>query len=284
MVTERDIQVLVALVRYYVLNREQIQRLVFPNDSNGRLTRRRLQILLGEHLIGRQSMQYCHPGATAAPAYFPARKGCELLAEHFDDERYLVTPTLPPVPHHIYHWLAVTDTHITLDQAIAKQEAVKLEGWINEWDVVNKDESAPEKRFGLYTLIRESPRLISAPDSAFLLSTLGHSKIFYLEQDRATSGVQQIANGKTPGYAAMAERNLQQRHFTATVPGFTVLMIAPSPRRRDALRKAIAAKLGALLWRFASVGEVTPDSILHAPIWHYCNQDQPGPLVKGVSA
>ena len=32
MITDRDILILVALVRYYVLNRQQIQRLVFPTD------------------------------------------------------------------------------------------------------------------------------------------------------------------------------------------------------------------------------------------------------------
>jgi hypothetical protein len=53
----------------------------------------------------------------------------------------------------------------------------------------------------------------------------GHSKVFYLEQDRATSGVRQVANGKTPGYAAMAERRLQTRHFEASVPGFSVLVV-----------------------------------------------------------
>ena len=41
-------------------------------------------------------------------------------------------------------------------------QAVTLGGWINEWDIVNKDESVPEKRFRLYALIRESPRLICA--------------------------------------------------------------------------------------------------------------------------
>ena len=161
---------------------------------------------------------------------------------------------------------------------------MKIEGWINEYDVVNKEESTPEKRFRLYTLIRENPRLVCAPDAAFLLSTLGHTKIFYLEQDRATSGIQHIAGGKTPGYAAMAERKLQQRHFQATVPGFTVLMIAPTDRRRDALRKGVKEKPGAELWKFAAAGDVTPEKALYAPIWYACGKDEPTPLVKGGAA
>ena len=36
MVTERDLLILRAVARYYVLNREQIQRLVFPDDAHGR--------------------------------------------------------------------------------------------------------------------------------------------------------------------------------------------------------------------------------------------------------
>ena len=74
MITDRDILILLALVRYYVLNREQIQRLVFPTDRNGRITRRRLQSLVDEHLINRQNLLFCHPSATPAPVYFLRRK------------------------------------------------------------------------------------------------------------------------------------------------------------------------------------------------------------------
>lgn len=237
-------------------------------------------MLVDGNLINRQATLFCHPSATPAPVYYPSRMGCDVLSEHCDDERILTTPTQPPVPHHTFHWLAVSDTHIALDRAITAQNAARVEDWINEWDVVNKDESQPDKRFRLYTLIRESPRLVCAPDSAFLLSVAGHSKIFYLEQDRATSGVQQVASSKTLGYAAMAQQNLHRRHFSATVPGFSVLMIAPTDRRRDALRKTIATKPGAALWRFATAGDVTPENILYSPIWRSCGNDEAMPLIK----
>jgi hypothetical protein len=175
----------------------------------------------------------------------------------------------------------VSETHIALNEAIRLQSPVTVNGWLNEWDVCNKDESAPEKRFRLYTLIRESPRLVCAPDAAFLLTVRGHSKVFYLEQDRNTSGVFQIASSKTPGYAAMAEQQLHRRHFPeSTLDDFSVLMVAPTPKRRDALRKAIRDKGAAKLWRFAAAGEVQPDKFLHEPIW--CPVDgEPTPLIKG---
>lgn len=281
MLTERDIQVILALVRYYVLNRGHIQRLCFPEDETGRITRRRLQGLVQGAFISRLRAQVHHPfTASPGPVYFPARRGCELLAEHFDDERYLAATTQAPQPHHLLHWLAVSDTHIALDAAIACQKAVVCEQWFNEWDTVNREESAPEKRFRLYLLLRESPRLVAAPDAAFLLSVAGHNKAFYLEQDRNTSGVRQIAASKTQGYTEMAKRGSHRRHFpTATVESFSVLMIAPTDRRRDALRKAIREKPGAELWKFAAAPDLRPDTFLHSPIFYPCAGD-PMPLVK----
>lgn len=281
MITERDIAVLFALVRYYVLDRRQIQRLVFPGDAGGRITRRRLQALVDAHLINRQSLVVCHPTAGApAPVYFPSRQGCELLAEHSGDERYLATPTAAPIPHHVLHWLAVSETHIAFDDAVTHHGEAKIDGWLNEWDVVNKDETSPEKRYRVYMLLRENPRLVCAPDAAFLLSLRGHSKVFYLEQDRATSGVYQIAASKTQGYAAMAERGLHRRHFPeATIDSFTVLMVAPTSRRRDALRKALADKPGAPLWRFAAVEDLKPETLFTAPVYYPC-VGEPMPLVK----
>jgi len=281
MITDRDILILVALVRYYVLNRQQIQRLCFPGDRNGRITRRRLQLLVDANFINRQNTLFCHPSAVPAPVYYPSRKGCEFLAEHLGDPQYLLTPTAPPIPHHTFHWLAVSDTHIALDGAIQNQSDVRLDGWINEWDVVNKDESQPDKHYRLYTLLREHPRLVCVPDAAFLLSFKGTSKVYYLEQDRATSGAQQIANGKTVGYATMAEHRLHRRHFPqATLDDFAVLMVAPNPKRRDSLRHAMREKPGASLWRFTCTSDFVPEQLLNDAILYTCNSDEPKPLFR----
>ncbi|MFO0905792.1 MAG: replication-relaxation family protein [Pirellulales bacterium] len=280
MLTARDIGILTDVNNYYVMSRVQIQRLRFSLDKTGRLTRRRLQQLVSEGFLNRLRPMVCYPSSSPAPVYYPARRGCEFLAEHTGDERYLGTPTLAPIPHHILHWLQVTETHLALDKALSGHDQVRVEDWINEWDIVNKDEAIPEKRFRLYTLIRENPRLVCAPDAGFLLSAYGHSKVFYLEQDRGTSGVRQVANGKTPGYAALAERKLQTRHFRASASEFSVLLIAPTARRRDLLRAAIAEKPCAHLWRFAAEPDVTPDKIVFEPVWYACGKSDPMPLVK----
>jgi Replication-relaxation len=285
MITDRDIAVLAAIQCYYVLNRPQIQRLCFTDHSSGRATRRRLQELVSAGFLNRLRLVVHHPLAgSPGPVYYPARRGLELLAEHFDDERLLTTPTQPPQPHLVFHWLAVAETHIALDAAIALQNRVELCGWVNEFDTVNAEESAPEKRFRLYSLLREAPRLVCAPDAAFLLKTDGHTKVFYLEQDRNTSGVKRVAASKCQGYAVMAECGFHRRHFQqATVPAFTVLCIAPTERRRDALKKAFADKPGAGLWRFASATDFVAERLLFEPIYHRID-GEPVPLVRPIAA
>ena len=191
------------------------------------------------------------------------------------------------------HWLAVSDTHITIDEAIARQTDVQVEGWINEWDTVSTSVSAavsntvvePDRHYRLLTTLQESPRLCCAPDAAFLLSRAGHKKVYYLEEDRNTSGVERVAASKTKGYAELAVRQWHRRHFTeTTVPTFTVLMVAPTPRRRDHLRQAIHHKPGWELWRFVSATELTAESFLHEPILYRCDSDQGVPLVQPLVA
>jgi hypothetical protein len=281
MLTPRDIAILVALTHYYCLSRAQIQRLCFPDDPNGRITRRRLHVLLQAQFIARHTLFPYNPLLGApAPVYYPSRKGAEFLAAHFDDERYLTTCTQPPQPNNILHWLAVTDTHIALVETLARQQDVKLEGWLNEWDVANKEETRPEKRYRLYTLLRQQPRLVCAPDAAFLLSKNEFRKVYYLEQDRGTSGVHQIAASKTPGYAIMADQNLHHRHFPETnIDPFTILLVTMNANRREALRKAFRGKPGAALWRFATVTDLNAETFLHGPVFYPCD-GEPASLVR----
>src|SRR5438132_4143938 len=92
--TPRDFAVVVSVAHYYTLTRPQITRLHFPGDDSGRITRKRLQLLLGLGLFSRTRMQVVNPAMGApAPVYYPSAKGCAFLAQEQKDERYLATCT-----------------------------------------------------------------------------------------------------------------------------------------------------------------------------------------------
>jgi hypothetical protein len=282
MITPRDTEVLTSVARYYTLMRSQINRLHFPEDASGRITRKRLETLLDAELISRTHMQVVNPTQGApAPVYYPAKKGCAWLAAELQDERYLSTCTQTPNWQHLYHWVAVAETHILLDRAAAKLKGVSVGEWLGEWSVANPDEKQPEKRYRLYT--RLSEKLVCVPDAAFLLRRGEHGKVYYLEQDRdTTKSPERVACQKSNGYAGLFERRGHLRHFpTATVEGFNVLMIAPTVRRRDALRAAIVPKPAGHVWKFACLSELTDENLLTGAVWHSAS-GEPNSLLLSV--
>jgi len=173
----------------------------------------------------------------------------------------------------------VAETHWLLDQSAKQCDGVSVVEWYGEWSVVNADERLPEKRYRLYT--RFNDKLVCVPDAAFLVEKSGHRKVFYLEQDRdTTKNADRVAAQKHAGYAKLAELKGHLRHFpAATLGDFTVLMIAPTVRRRDALRKAFAEKMGAALWKFASQTDLSAVNFLTGNVWQSC-EGEVTPLLR----
>ena len=187
LVTETDIQILQSLARYYVLTREQIQRFSTSQIGSGRSVRRRLMKLSTSEFIKKHRIPVALPGTNgAAPVYYLSIDGMAVLADHFNDGSYLASNTSQPRIDRLNHWYAINETRWVIEQAIAMQEEVVLENWINEWETINKTDGA-EKPFYLHTKLNENPPLSCSPDAGFILSLRGHKKVFYLEQDLGTS-------------------------------------------------------------------------------------------------
>ncbi|MCA9097739.1 MAG: replication-relaxation family protein, partial [Planctomycetaceae bacterium] len=168
--TEFDILLLKALARYYVLTRDQLQRLCFPGHASGRTTRKRLLKLQQGGYVQKHRMPVAFPGTNnAAPVYYLTKPGVELLAMWYSDPQYLALNTRQPRPDHLNHWIAITETRMVIEQSIATQSEVTLDGWINEWETVDKS-AAESKQFTLRTQLSEDPPLSCSPDAAFLLS------------------------------------------------------------------------------------------------------------------
>jgi hypothetical protein len=53
----------------------------------------------------------------------------------------------------------------------------------------------------------------------------------------------------------------------------------PTAKRRESLRKAIREKPGGRLWKFASLTDLTVESLLIGDVW-YPGIGDPGPLLK----
>lgn len=285
MLTKRDIAVLECLGRYFVMNRRQVQRLCYRNDHDGRITRRRLQALSRSNYINKQRMLVVNPDDdTAAPVYVLGNVGRQFLAEHFKDDRYLLKPVQIAHAQHIFHHLAVTETHITLDHAVDRQDAVTLIAWHNEYDITNADEADPRKHFRLFTELRTEPKkIVCAPDAGFMIDYKGHRGVYYLEQDRGHGRFdhKRVCNRKYPGYVELLRQQQHRKHFpNTTLDRFIVLFVTNDADRRDALRRAFREKKEQGQWRFVARTDITPESLLHERILYRCDDDEPQAMVK----
>jgi hypothetical protein len=282
MLTPRDIAIMRFICTYYVVTREMVRLAVMPEtDRDGRAARKVLARLVEGGWIAKTAMLVVNP-SDGAPArvFFPTRKGAEFLAVELRDDSWMHTCTQTPNWQHLHHWINCSKLHILFDQAAKLHPEVKVTGYLHEWAIANPDEKEPHKRFRLFTEIRKEPRLVSAPDSAFLLEFKTFRKVYYVEVDRGTTGINAIAASKTPGYAEQEKQGLHKRHYpTTTFDTFSVLQVSTNANRRDALRRAITEKGGSHLWRFVAWPEITVETLLHGDLIYDC-QKGPYPLVK----
>ncbi len=278
-----DYAVLRVFARYYVLRRAQVQTLCFPAHTSGRATRRRVQRLKESGYLTRHNVPVAIPGSNgASPVFFVSKKGAEALATHFDDASFMATNTRSPRADRLAHWIAVNDTRIIIEQAVAQSDAVELLSWVSEYEVINKDE-AKSQQFALHTHLSDNPPLSCSPDAGFVLSTQGFHKVFYLEQDRGTSSPKQVAARKTKGYAELARRKGHRRHFSDTnVARFSVLVVTNSNYRCTAIGDELRTRDRGDLWLLINQQELTAQSFLGGNIVHD-HKGETGPLIKGAT-
>lgn len=286
-VTRRDLPTLKLLARYGVMSTRQIQRLCYPTDVSGRITRRRLQILSRDDYVRKSALEVVNPkrgGST--PLWHLGNQGREELSIELADDRLLLKPINPPKPLHPYHAILLTDFYAMVDAAIAVQDHVVIEASFHEHEFVNINEPDPKKHFRLFTEIQaKDPRITCSPDMALVLRVDEYVGAFYVEMESGTNGPRFAASNKFRGYAALAKRELhRERHFpSVTLKSPRVLSIWPTPKKRDAFLRQMRNKDAAVLWSAAADTDLSAETLLHGPVWYRVGSDKPSPLVKPSS-
>ncbi|MEP3479767.1 MAG: replication-relaxation family protein [Fuerstiella sp.] len=285
----RDIRVLSHFARYFMLTSRQVRELEFSGDTTGRATRRRLTLMAKEGYLRKRNLYVVNPkDGAATPVYHLDRTGRDFLAGHFDDDCLRLLPIEPSQPQHLYHYVAVAESHRIFDQAITvTSEKVTIPRWYNEDEIINPEvERAGDRRY-LRTDFNESPKVVCIPDAAFLVEYNRHKIAIYLEQDRDSFFHDRVAARKSRGYERLLASKGHRRHFPdSTVDFFYVMFIAPTSRRADQLCRAFKKRNGdseaAKVYRFASLNEITPNDLLFEPVLRHCHRDEKVSLITRI--
>ena len=276
-ITERILAILITLWRYKFVTTAQIRRWCVPTDKDGSVTRDVLRKMAGAGLARRFKAEVHNPIVTSSvPVWTPTEPGCCLLATKTGDPKYILDGMPNTNGWHMYgHHVELTELGHTIVTAFASQKHARLTSLFFEHDVIS-DAKEPEKRFRLFTLVREEQgkRIVCVPDMAFEVEIGDYRRAYYVENERGTDTPKRVAAKKSPGYAMM------QNHFRQHFPeaqDWRVLFVWPNAGLRDAARRAVDP-LKSESWLFAAWPDIT-DSFLHSPVI-YTADGGPKPLIK----
>jgi hypothetical protein len=263
---EVDLQILRAVNRFRYLTAEQLNRLFWPNNirDENRYAQRRLRQLVGaEYLL--QLRDLPRPARGSAPRVhaldWRGRKHLRSLGEPVPVYyRPSETDQASRNPLFMPHTLAVIDVLIAAERFTYDCSDVRIERLWTERDLRRL---AP--RVAVPGVWDQSGRQVAViPDAIFTLSVAGVHQDFVLELDRKTER-RQVWRSKTAALAYWIDSPTSRQFLTSDY--VTVMVVAPDPERRDALRYWTRQELRSqgLLSRYTDVFVFTSESPVTLP-------------------
>ena len=266
---ERDWRVLRQLARHLLLRTREIQQRCYPSDSTGRITRRRMLKMLKEGYVKRRTLN--SDGTLGGPhfLYQLDTKGVETLAVKYGLDHFLYKPTSLRQPMHLRHYAEMSHISLAFEDALKANRSVIFKAWYNEEEVVNPMEQEASKHRKLFTVVKNRPRVVCAPDAALMIEFQGAKRACYVELERGTSGPRNVAKKKAEGFDLLHKRKLHHQHFPdLSEPNFDVLCVAQNRVHRDQLRRAFKDAPGKQLWLFVDKNQLSAESFFFKPVWY----------------
>lgn len=271
--TTRDWQICQALFRYKFLLTVQVRDVVLPHDADCSTTRRRLRRMEFANLVRRRGAELGNtPNITTAPIWTLTEHGACRLATETGDERYFAFQEPRSPWMNLTHNVRSSHVAILMDQALAKQDRLRITALYFESDVIRVEADAPAQRIRLFTEIEmASKKIVCAPDFAFEIEAGNQRRGYLCELETGSDGSpSRIAARKSPGIAALAATDKWRQIFPQAT-SFAALMFVPHAGWRNAICKAMCDKPGAELWRFAAVNELTVENFFSGQVFYTVN-------------
>jgi hypothetical protein len=273
--TERDIQVVLAVHEYRVLRRDQIQRLHFPsrNTANERLKR-----LYQHRFLERRWLPVEYGQGAGQAIYLLDQRGADLAADRQGVDRGALGWSQARNQVRLLflqHQLMVNDARIAF--ALAAQRAgYRIERWLGQEALAAHPDRVP-----IVTANGSERRLALIPDGYFVLNLGNRRSHFFLEVDRGTLPNRRWRQ-RMQGYLAyVASGAYSARYRTHSL---RVLVITTGARRAENLKRATEGVGGGRLFWFTTLDQAQPEAVLGAPIWQVAGQTSVSALIQETTA
>lgn len=276
--TERDLEVLRAVNRYRYLRTAQVKRLVFPENNDLQVTRRRLRTLLYKGCLGRV-MPFIEPGQDSATvAYYLDKAGREFLTER--GEEIVYSGAWAHVrPRFLEHVLDISEFRVSLELALKEHPMVEIRRFVADFELKSQRPKTGDGnvghrnryRYKLYDEVAhtgDGEKFVVYPDAMVILRGKGeaakYQRLLFIEIDRGTESPT-VLQRKVVGYGLYRKQETF-RKFGA-FQTFRVLVQTCSEKRMMNLRRQLVGVDGEDLVWVTDVGKVNESSLLDVPIW-----------------
>lgn len=190
-VQERDYMALVAVNKHRVLSQEQLHDLIYaPSGASRQVTTRRLRKLFDNRLLARKEVQVSYGEGSSPVLYILDSMGARALEIPF----YHTSKDLSQ--YYLAHTKGVNDFVVPM-----MLEAIRLGYNLNDW-LTERELKDDHDR-----VMIEGQRFSVVPDAYLPLASSNQTHHFFLELDRATSGVNRIRKRKIQPYNVYLRRS-----------------------------------------------------------------------------
>ncbi len=255
MLTERDTELVRAILKYRFLHVSQLEWL-FP-DSSKRGMEKRLRYLYHSKYLER--IVYSEATFANKLFYAMAEKGAKLLAEadHVSRDKVPWGRHLNKVSlSHIRHLLAINDVVIAF--SLALQDA-KVKRQVSDFRVLKGDAQSHKLAITLKDADGRRFEAAIVPDAVVGMKyKSGEFGLFFVEVDRATMTTERWQDKVRVYYDYARSPELQRRFQTGW---FIVLTVAPSDKRIMSLAERTVAMGGKRAFWYTTAEKIKPDTI-----------------------
>lgn len=286
-ITQRDLEILLALNRYRYLTTSQIHRLLFSENSTQQSARRRLRLFVKHKYIDRVStFERLGEGKPEYAFYLTNKGGRYLQSETLEVSVWKKARQVKQM--FLEHALDISEFRISLEKSLASQERFQLEEFTPDFQMKKTvARNVSKHRYVLYREVHhptiQNRSYVVHPDALIELSASSNfekeRKLFFLEIDRGTES-HEVIRDKLMGYHLFQEQNIQ-RNF-GNFADFRVLFQAHSKRRETNIRNMLSDHVAKKMLWTTSKDRINEDTVLFEPVWINSEGEEKKIIVAGT--
>lgn len=257
--TDRDKEIVRAIYDYRVLRQDHVQTLFFGSNPGAKARTQKRLVKLFDHKYLTRFFLPTRGGLNSSPILYGLdKRGAELLRLEFGyDELHWYGSMKELKNDFLEHTLAIADFRVAVTVA-CQNAGYKLLVWRGENEL-----KADYDRVNIRTSKGQSHSVSIIPDSYFSIDTPKGKAHFFLEVDRGTMTNSRF-QGKVEAYVAYFQQGYQRRYRTKSL---RILTVTLSHQRLINLKQTTERIADTTWFWFATLPQLTPDTVLSAPIW-----------------